>query len=167
MSIEALIEKKRWSEARALLRRALKRDSRQHWLLTRISLTYYEQRLYSDALKYSMRAFAEAPECPLVLWDYAGALQMLDRHFEALDLYARLVTRGVDAIAADPCGEGRARARGVVSDAHYRASISLKAIGRDGASLSALEQCLDVRGPGCRSIYKLTELGASAAKRAA
>jgi len=147
MSIEALIEKDRWSEARALLRQALKREPRHHWLLTRMSLTYYEQRLYRDALKYSERAFAEAPECPLVLWDYAGALQMLERHSEALDLYARLVTRGVDAIAADPCGEGRARARGIVSDSHYRASLSLKAVGNDEASLSAFEHCLDLRGP--------------------
>jgi tetratricopeptide (TPR) repeat protein len=66
---------------------------------------YYEQRRYALALKYAEKAFAEVPSCPLVLWDYAGALQMLGRHNEALDLYARVVTRGVDRIANGECGE--------------------------------------------------------------
>jgi tetratricopeptide (TPR) repeat protein len=143
------------------LRQRLKVEPRHHWLLTRLSSVYYEQGRYALALKYAEKAFAEVPSCPLVLWDYAGALQMLGRHNEALDLYARIVTRGVNNVANGECGEGRAWARGLVSDSHYRASLSLKAIGNERASLSAFEQCLDLRGPGCRSIYQLNELGSS------
>jgi tetratricopeptide (TPR) repeat protein len=142
------------------LRRQLKADPRHHWLLTRLSSVYYEQRRYAFALKYAEKAFVEAPSCPLVLWDYAGALQMLERHHEALDLYARIVNRGANRIGSGECGEGTAWARGLVSDSHYRASLSLKAVGRDRASVSAFDQCLDLRGPGCRSIYRLTELNA-------
>jgi tetratricopeptide (TPR) repeat protein len=145
------------------LRQRLKAEPRHHWLLTRLSSAYYEQKRYALALKYAEKAFAEAPSCPLVLWDYAGALQMRGRHYEALDLYARLVTRGVSRIATGDCGEGKAWARGLVSDSHYRASISLRAIGNDQASLSAFDHCLDLRGPGCRSIYRLNELSASSA----
>jgi Tetratricopeptide repeat len=140
------------------LRRRLKAEPHHHWLLTRLSSEYYEQKRYGLALKYAEKAFAEAPSCPLVLWDYAGALQMLGRHDEALDLYARIVTRGVKRIATGECGEGIARARGLVSDSHYRASISLKAVGNEKGSLSAFDQCLDLRGPGCHSIYRLNEL---------
>jgi len=143
------------------LRRRLKAEPRHHWLLTRLSSVYYERRRYVLALRYAEMAFDEAPSCPLVLWDYAGALQMLGRHPEALDLYARIVTRGVNRIASGECGEGKAWARGLVSDSYYRASMSLKAIGNERASLSALEQCLDLRGPGCRSIYQLTELNSA------
>jgi len=143
------------------LRQQLKAAPRHHWLLTRLSSVYCEQGRYSLALRYAEKAFAEVASCPLVLWDYAGALQMLGRHYEALDLYARIVTRGVNPIANGECGEGKAWARGLVSDSHYRASLSLKAIGNEPASLSALEQCLDLRGPGCRSIYRLNELGSS------
>ena len=144
-----------------MLRQQLKAEPHHHWILTRLSSVYYEQRRYALALKYAEKAFAEGPSCPLVLWDYAGALQMLGRHNEALDLYARIVTRGVDRIANGECGEGRAWARGLLSDSHYRASLSLKAIGNERASSSAFEQCLDLRGPGCRSIYRLNELGTS------
>ena len=143
------------------LRQRLKAEPGHHWLLTRLSSVYYEQGRYTLALKYAEKAFAEVPSCPLVLWDYAGALQMLGRHNEALDLYARIVTRGVNSVANGECGEGRAWARGLLSDSHYRASLSLKAIGNERASLSAFEQCLDLRGPGCRSIYRLNELGSS------
>jgi tetratricopeptide (TPR) repeat protein len=143
------------------LRQQLKAEPHHHWILTRLSSVYYEQRRYALALKYAEKAFAEEPSCPLVLWDYAGALQMLGRHNEALDLYARIVTRGVIRLANGECGEGKAWARGVVSDSHYRASLSLKAIGNERASLSALEQCLELRGPGCRSIYRLNELRTS------
>ena len=142
------------------LRRRLKAEPRHPWLLTRLSSVYYERRRYALALKYAEKSFVEAPSCPLVLWDYAGALQMLGRHHEALDLYARIVNSGVDRIAAGECGEGKAWARGLVSDSHYRASLSLKAVGNSRASHSAFEQCLDLRGPGCRSIYRLTELNA-------
>ena len=141
------------------LRLQLKAEPRHHWVLTRISSEYYEQGKYALALKYAEKAFAEVHSCPLVLWDYAGALQMLGRHSEALDLYARIVTRGINRLANGECGEGKAWARGLVSDSHYRASLSLKAIGNEKASLSAFAQCLDLRGPGCRSIYRLNELG--------
>ena len=119
-----------------MLRQQLKAEPHHHWILTRLSSVYYEQRRYALALKYAEKAFAEVPSCALVLWDYAGALQMLGRHNEALDLYARVVTRGVDRIANGECGEGRAWARGLISDSHYRASLSLKAIGNERASSS-------------------------------
>ena len=146
------------SSEEMVIRRQLKAAPDDHWLLTRLSSVYYEQRRYVLALKYARKAFEDTPSCPLVLWDYAGALQMLGRHYEALDLYARIVTRGVSRIANGECGEGRGWARGLVSDSHYRASLSLKKIGNERASLSAFEQCLDLRGPGCQSIYRLTEL---------
>jgi hypothetical protein len=99
MTIEHLIEKERWGDARA----------------------------------------TSGPACPLVLWDYAGALQMVGRHSEALELYARILTRDISDLASAECGEGRAWARGLVADAHYRASLSLRALGNEDASVSAFE----------------------------
>ena len=96
-----------------MLRQQLKAEPHHHWILTRLSSVHDEQRRYPLALKYAEKAFAGGAPCPLVLWDYAGALQMLGRHNEALDLYARIVTRGVDRIANGECGEGRAWARGL------------------------------------------------------
>ena len=114
---------------------------------------YYEQRRYALALRYAEKAFAEFPSCPLVLWDYAGALQALGRHHEALDPMC-------ESLRESPReGDVRRESMGerTLRRFPYLASISLKAIGQDEASLSAFEQCVDIRG-GCRSIYRLDEL---------
>lgn len=141
--------------ARALLRRRLGGDETEHWLLTRIGTTYYEERRYAEALEYGEQALAIAPRCPLVVWDVAGTLQMLGRHEDALRYYRRLIARGPDAIAHGECGEGLAWARGVVADSYYRSALSLSSLGRFVAARNALDRHLAQRGPGCHSIYAI------------
>lgn len=156
--IESLIRANRWTAARKLIRVALKDKPDSHWLLTRLGLTYYEQHKYRIALRYHDQALALAPHCPLVLWDRAGTLQMLGRHAEALQLYRRLVRRGVSRIARGACGEGLARARGLVADCYLRMADSFEALGNHADSLKALGEHLEMRGPGCLSIYPLRSL---------
>jgi tetratricopeptide (TPR) repeat protein len=158
VDIENLIRAERWDEARREIHKRLLRKPDSHWLLTRLGLTYYEQRNYSTALRAQQRALLLSPSCPLVLWDYAGALQMLGRHDEALRVYRRLVRRGVESIAYGDCGEGLAWARGLVADCHYRIMNSYDALSNRSAANRALVKHLEMRGPGCRSIYPLGTL---------
>jgi predicted Zn-dependent protease len=158
VDVERLIEADKWNEARAELRRRLRAEPKDHWLLTRLSLTYYEQRRYKTALRYAESALKLRPSCPLVLWDYAGALQMLGRHHEALKVYRRIVRRGPHRIAVGECGEGLARARGIVADSYYRMADSYHALGDTARSQRAFVRHLDMRGPGCHSIYRLDDL---------
>ena len=95
--IERLIEAEDWPAARRAIRAELRSDPENHWLLTRLGLTYYEEKDYKQALEWSRRAVGEAPNCPLVLWDYAGTLQMLG-------LRPR---RSEDLSALDPPGHPR------------------------------------------------------------
>ena len=148
----------RWLAARKAIEKALKVDPHNHWLLTRLGLTYYELRDYAAALPYSEQALALDPKCPLALWDCAGTLQMLGRHREAVDVYRGLIRRGARRIAHGRCGEGMAGARGLIEDCHYRLADSLKALGRADEALAAFTKHLDLRGPGCRSIYPLGKL---------
>jgi hypothetical protein len=156
--VESLIRAEKWGTARKVIRTELKKDPDNHWLLTRLGLTYYEERKYKMALRYESQAREITPCCPLVLWDNAGSLQMLGRHEEALELYSHLVSQGVNRIARGRCGEGLARARGLVADCYLRMSDSLKALGRRGDSFKLFEKHLDMRGPGCHSIYPLSSL---------
>ena len=156
--IEALVRAEKWVAARKAIEKALVSRPDDHWLLTRLGLTYYELGDYSTALSHEKRALAIAPKCPLVLWDYAGTLQMLGRHREAIDVYRTLVRRGPKRIAKGPCGEGLARARGLVADCHYRVADSLHALNRRKEALVECDAHLKMRGPGCQSIYKLGQL---------
>jgi len=151
--IESAIRAHKWKEARRVIRLALREQPDNHWLLTRLSLTYYEQYDYERALSYSQRALLLAPRCPLVLWDYAGDLDMIGRKTEAARIYHRLLRRGVHSLAYDPCGEGLARARGLFADSLYRLAHCYRDLGQHRKAVAYLSKHILQRGPGCHSIY--------------
>jgi cytochrome c-type biogenesis protein CcmH/NrfG len=66
-TIEQLVAAKKWSQARARLQEELLTTPTDHWVWTTLGLTYYEQRMYDQALKCSQRAVELSPDCPLVL----------------------------------------------------------------------------------------------------
>ncbi len=156
--VEAMIEAEDWQNARRVIRRRLLRTPEAHWLLTRMALTFYEERKYTEALDWSEKALSIAPNCPLVLWDYAGALAMLDRFEEAKSIYRKLIRKGPHRIARDECGEGLARARGLVADCQYRLARCYVEEGHVGKARTHLKRHLDLRGPGCHSIYPIDDV---------
>ena len=97
--IESFINSEQWGDARALILEKLVTESQSHWLWTRLSLTYYEQYDYETALEYFKIARKLASKCPLVLWDYAGALDMLRQLKLALRTYQKLIDRGIESVA--------------------------------------------------------------------
>ncbi len=156
--IEEAIELENWEKARALIKSQLKQFPNDHWLLTRLGLTYYEQRQYKRSLHYSEKALSISPHCPLVLWDYAGSLDMLQRTEEAIAIYKRIIRRGIDQIAYGECGEGKARARGLIVDCHYRLAHCYQDLGHWKESLREYKRHLSLRGPGCHSIYDIKQI---------
>jgi tetratricopeptide (TPR) repeat protein len=158
-AIEEHIAKNDWDAARLLIQAQLDKEPEDpHWLLTRLGLTHYEQYNYERALELEEQAFALAPDCPLVLWDYAGTLEMLDRPTEALVIYQRIIGRGVASLAYDKCGEGRARARALFVDSLYRMSHCFTAIGDHAKAVETMGKHLEQRGPGCQSIYPIAQV---------
>ncbi len=155
--IEKLIAGDQWESARKIIRKELAREPNDHWLLTRLSLTYYEQRRYRTALLYSEKSLKLAPRCPLVLWDYAGTLDMLCREAEALAVYQSLVRRGARRIAEGECGEGIRRARSLIADCWYRMASCQIALGDPPAAVRAIRRHISMRGPGVESIYSVKE----------
>ena len=151
--IERAVRRGQWKKARLLIRNALRKRPDDHWLLTRLSLTYYEEFDYKRSLRYSERALALAPRCPLVLWDYAGTLEMLGQFKKAAIYYRRLVRRGLHSIANDDCSEGMVRARGLLADCWYRLGNCEREMGRRSRAVQHFKRHLSMRGPSCGSIY--------------
>lgn len=156
-AIEALISAEKWAQAEELIRFHLLSEPTNHWLLTRLSLTFYERFDYEQALRYVTQALSIAPHCPLVLWDYGGTLEMLDQPIEAMRVFRRLIRRGADRIANDTCGEGLARARGLIADCWYRIALCYRDLGQRRHAINALRMHLSLRGPGCQSIYPIRQ----------
>jgi tetratricopeptide (TPR) repeat protein len=161
-AIEETISEERWLDARRLIKRALRREPNSHWLLARLALTHYEMFEYGTALDIEGVALAIAPQCPLVLWGYAGSLDMLDRKQEAITIYKRIVSRGVDRLANGECGEGRPRGRGLLADSLYRMALCYTRIGDARAATAFAKRSLAERGPGCESIYPIETVKALA-----
>src|SRR5260370_41183777 len=90
--IEHLIAHDKWKGARALIRKELHKKPDDHWLLARLALTYYEERDYSSALRYAQKAHERVPDCPLALWELAGAQDMLGKTSDAIATYTQLVS---------------------------------------------------------------------------
>jgi tetratricopeptide (TPR) repeat protein len=156
--IESLIAADAWTEAREVICDVLRDSPKDHWLLSRLALTFYEQFDYETALEYDVKALNLAPRCPLALWGYAGSLEMLGRTDEAIKIYCRLVRRGAKKIASGDCGEGLARARGLMADCLYRLASCYESLGKRRQALKFYEQHLAERGVGCHSIYSLREV---------
>ncbi|MEI6076706.1 MAG: hypothetical protein WCS94_14080 [Verrucomicrobiota bacterium] len=158
LEIESAIKRDDWKGARRLVRAALRQQPDSHWLVARLSLTYYEELDYERALTIGQQAYGLAPHCPLVLWDLAGTLDMLERYREAMPLYRRLIRRGVESVAFGDCGEGLAWARGLIADCWYRLAHCERESGHRARAVHCYQQHLAMRGPGCRSIYPLRDV---------
>jgi tetratricopeptide (TPR) repeat protein len=157
-AIEKAIAEGDWPGARVLIERELAQRPDGHWLLSRLALTYYEQFDYARALEIESQARTLAPDCPLVLWGYAGTLEMLHRPQEALAIYEEIVARGINALAADPCGEGYARACGLFVDSLYRSAKCWRTLGDRARARTLIEECSAKRTAGCHSIYSDNEI---------
>jgi tetratricopeptide (TPR) repeat protein len=66
-AVEAALQADDWVGARKLIRTGLRSKPDDHWLLSRLALTFYEQRQYREALKLDLKALKIAPYSPLVL----------------------------------------------------------------------------------------------------
>jgi tetratricopeptide (TPR) repeat protein len=159
-SIEEAIKTGDWTGARRLIKSELTRAPKDHWLLSRMALTFYEQRMYERALYWDAMALQEAPYCPLAIWGYAGSLDMLGRHQDSLILYRWLVGWGEEELAYGECGEGIRWARALVTDCHYRIARIWEKKRQWKRALKEYEACLTRRANGSGSIYPLREIRA-------
>jgi tetratricopeptide (TPR) repeat protein len=157
-TIERAIAANDWLRARKLIREGLRKSRDDHWLLTRLSLTYFEQRQYRKSLQYVVQALQIAPYCPLAVWDYAGTLDMLGRKKRALQVFQWLISWGEKRIAYGECGEGIRFARSLIADCYYRIASIHEDRRERGKTLQAYRQHLLRRKRGVRSIYPLPEV---------
>jgi hypothetical protein len=158
VAIEKAIKKNDWKGARRLIQKSLRSEPDSHWLLTRLGLTYYEEGDYERALAFESRAYEIMPQCPLVLWDMAGTLEMLGRYAEAVAFYRQLVKRGVKRVAYGDCGEGLKWAQSLICDCWYRLGKCAIKLGRKAEAIRSFEKHFEMRGPACRSIYPIKDV---------
>ena len=157
--INKLLDLGKYSDARRLIMRALRAEPGSHWLLTRLGVTYYEQHRYREALKAARKALKLAPRCPLVLWDYACDLDMLENERAAIKIWKQLIRRGAKSLAYEECGEGIRWAGSLINDCRYRIGSSYLDLGDREKAVRYMRAHLAHRpSGGAASIYTLKDV---------
>ncbi len=156
--VEPLIKESKWQEARMLLFEAIKIYPDEYFLYSRISLTYYEEKNYKEALSYSSIAFSMEPKDPVVLWDYAGALSMTDQEEMAIKIWKQIIDMPLEELAYGVFGEGMRSAKSLYNDTLYRIGYCYFSINNFGLAKKFLEKHINNRRRGIPSLYTLSSI---------
>jgi tetratricopeptide (TPR) repeat protein len=154
--INDLVMAEKWEEARTLVERELEKEPEDHWLLTQLGETYYEERDYKKALELLLKSREIVADCPLALWHLAGTLDALGYHAGAVRIYAWLLKSSKTA-AADPCWESAAWSDALKTDCVYRIGLCFKHQGLKEKAAYCLRQYLALLARGAAGSYPVEQ----------
>lgn len=156
--INKYFEEEEWEKARIVLIQELEHAPDNVWLLTRIGTTYYEERDYKHALKFAQKASKLNPNDPLVLWDLANALDMLNQKEKAIKLWKRIIDFGEERIGFIETGEGLDWAKSLICDCYYRVGLAYINLDEYEKAFESLYLHMDLRDEGVSSIYPVEDV---------
>lgn len=157
--IKQLMKQEDWNAARVLLRKSLKQEPDDHQHLSNMAWTYLEQRKYKKALEWNIKAYAIAPNCPSVIWDYACTLDSLELSGGliysklAIAMFQRLLKLRYSV--KNVCWEKRPKwAVSLKNDCRYRIGLCHLDLDDYVNAVKYLRTYLSCRKKGVSSMYK-------------
>ncbi|MGH7135300.1 MAG: tetratricopeptide repeat protein [Pirellulales bacterium] len=153
----SLLKREEYEKARALLEKELLTDPENHWLITQLGVTFYEQRKYDEALRYFRRSREILDDCPLTLWNLAGALDAVGKHSEAIEIYTSLLESKITA-DIDPCWESEAWSDRLKADCVYRLGVCFQNQRKKKSAKHCYRQYLDLLSIGVDGTYSSQEV---------
>jgi tetratricopeptide (TPR) repeat protein len=155
-AIHDLFRRGEWETARRRLERERAKDPDNHWLLTQLGVTFYEQRRYAEALPLFLASLKIVPDCPLTLWNLAGTLDALGQYAEAKRLYVWLL-ESQKSPADDPCWESEAWAAALKTDCTYRLGTCFRHLGKKREAELWFRQYVDLLSEGFAGSYPVEQ----------
>ncbi len=155
-SIERLLEKEDWTEARKLLQEELVSQPENHWLLTQVGVTLYEQRKYRQALKWFHESLQVVADCPLTLWNLAGTLDALGKPAAAIPIYTWLLT-SKKTTQDDFCWETEEWSQDLKTDCLYRLGLCFEHSGIADSAEHCYREYINLLLIGMNGSYPLEE----------
>src|SRR5208282_2496201 len=155
--INDLIRREEWDEARRLLVREHDKEPSNHWVLTQLGVTYYEQRRYEEALPFFRASKKIVPDCPLTLWNLAGTLDSLGKHTQAMRIYTSIL-RSKTSPDDDPCWESVEWADALKADCVYRLGVCFQHLGKKRKAEICYGQFLNLLSIGIEATYSIEDV---------
>ncbi|MEO6521807.1 MAG: hypothetical protein ABIN91_09015 [Mucilaginibacter sp.] len=128
------------------------------WIYSRLSSCYYELRNYNIAFEYAKKAYKLQPWSPLVLWDYAGVLIMLDKEKRAIELLLRIQSMEDDLTIYGFSHPEIKWMKSFKLDSNFLIGRAYYQINQDRFAKEYLLKYLAQRKQGLRSIYKKADV---------
>lgn len=151
-TINDLFQRCQWEEARQLLEIARAKDPENHWILTQLAVTFYEQKRYDEALKLLQESLRIVADCPLTLWNLAGTLEALKKPTAAIRIYTWLLESDKSS-ADDPCWESKDWTDSLKADCIYRLGGCFKGLGKKRKAEQCYRQYLNLLLVGVKGSY--------------
>jgi tetratricopeptide (TPR) repeat protein len=155
--IDDLFRRGEWVEARKLLEEERETDPNNHWLLTQLGVTFYEQKRYEDALKLFLASLSLVDNCPLTLWNLAGTLDALGKYGGAMQIYTWLL-KSKTSPSDDPCWESKEWADALKADSVYRLGVCFQNLGKKEEAEYCYRQYLNLLLVGIDSSYSMEDV---------
>jgi len=155
--IESLLATEQWETARALLKQELIKAPTDHWLITQLGVINYEQRKYRSARQQFLRSLKIVGDCPLTLWNLAGALDALGDVERAILIYSSLL-RSRKTASDDPCWESQEWSDSLKADCVYRLGVCLQRLGKLKESEEFYRTYLNLLLAGVAGTYSADEV---------
>lgn len=149
---------KNWLAARNILLSLEKEGNKGYWIYTCISACTYELRDYKNALKYSKIAYKINPKSPLVLWDYAGVLIMLNREKDAIKFYKLILSKTLEDIGKVQTTEGIRWAKSLLNNCRFKMGIAYFRIYKDKLAKRYFLEHLKNRKRGLPSLFSKNDV---------
>ena len=108
--VNDLFDREDWPIAEKILVAERKTFPNDHWVVTQLGVSIYEQQRYEEALETFRASESILPSCPLTRWNLAGALGALDHCEDAIRYYVGLIEDPATP-RKDPCWESETWAR--------------------------------------------------------
>ncbi len=158
--INRLFAKEDWKAARKIIERELKRTSPaqdNHWLLSRLGTTYYEEKDYETALECILKAHDVDPKCLLVRWNLANVLYALELTKDSIIEFTKIIhdvgTKTIADLEPDFHGEGPEWINSLVADCIFRLATCYQKLERPDMAVELFGTYIECRKLGFGSIY--------------
>jgi len=154
--IETLLAEGAWEQARTHIESALLNAPDNHWLLTQLGVTYYEQHRYRESLEPFLKSLKIVRDCPLTLWNLAGAVDALGNSKTAIQIYTWLL-KSKKSAADDPCWEGPEWTASLKTDCVYRLGLSFHRLENWSSSKECFHHYINLILAGMHGTYSIQE----------
>jgi hypothetical protein len=155
--INELFHRCKWEAARKLLEAERDKNPDDHWVLTQLGVTFYEQRRYEEALQLFLESLKIVPDCPLTLWNLAGTLDALGKTTQAIHIYTWLLESNVSP-EQDACWESKEWAEALKADCVYRLGVCFRHQGKKQKAEHCFRQYLNLLLAGIDGSYSTEDV---------